>query len=204
MTTMNAKFGRGLDGKWLWPLVALALTSCAADPVGERLAFSDSVIRDYNLTDIHKRRLQYYSSENITLARAASNNLRGIADGRLIERGSTHISDVKVQSGTPGVVVGAGPNWLAVSFEPGSYLYFVSGQAQINSPYWNDRRDGDRYYLYAPDWDGRAGSVRLGNVDYQAVDRSIESYLVVDREALYSADSRSSTLSGRWLDGRPR
>lgn len=185
-------------------VLAIGMAGCATDPVNEQLAFSDSVIRDYSLTDAHKRRLQYYTSEHISLARAASTGMRGIGDGKLIDRGNSQVDGVEIPAGAPGIVVGSGPNWLAVSFEPGSYLYFVSSQAQINSPYWDDRRDGDRYYLYAPDWDGRAGSVKLGNTLYQAVDKSIGTYLLVDREALYSADSRSSTQPGRWLDGRPR
>ena len=196
MAAMKSALGKSLLG-----ITAMALAACAADPQGERLAFGNSVIRDYNLSDAHKRRLQYYTSEHITLARAASSSLRGIADGKLIERGNTSVRGVDVPAGAPGVVVGSGPNWLAVSFEPGSYLYFVSQQAHVNSPYWDDRRDDDRYYLYAPDWDGRAGSVKLANVDYQAVDKSINAYLIVDREALFDAESRSSTLSGRWLDG---
>lgn len=189
---------------WLVILGTLGLGACVADPVAERLAFSDSVIRDYHLTEAHKRRLQYYTSDRIQLARAASSNIRGIADGRLIERGNTSVSGVDIPAESPGIVVGSGPNWLAVSFEQGSYLYFVSSQAQVNSPYWNDRRDADRYYLYAPDWDGRAGTVQLGNVSYQAVDKSIDTYLIIDREALSDAENRSSTLSGRWLDGLQR
>ena len=185
-------------------LAVLGLAACATDPQAERLAFGDSVIRDYGLSEAHKRRLQYYTSAPITLARASSSGMRGIADGKLVERGNTSVRAVNVPVGAPGVVVGSGPNWLAVSFDPDSYLYFVSQQPQINSPYWDDRRDADRYYLYAPDWDGRAGSVKLGNTSYQAVDQSINAYLIVDREALSNAESRSSTLSGRWLDDRPR
>jgi len=193
--------------KWqssLLAALALGIAGCATDPVNEQLPFTDSVIRDYNLTDAHKRRLQYYTSDHISLARAASTSLRGIGDGKLIDRGQAQVDGVDIPAGAPGIVVGSGPNWLAVSFEAGSYLYFVSSQAQVNSPYWDDRREGDRYYLYAPDWDGRAGTVKLGNTQFQAVDRSIGTYLLVDREALYSADSRSSTQAGRWLDGRPR
>ena len=46
--------------------------------------------------------------------------------------------------------------------------------------------------------------MRIGNTSYQAVDGSIESYLIVDREALFDADSSTATLSGRWLDGVKR
>lgn len=193
----------GYSRYWL-ALAVFSLAGCATSPDAERLAFSDSTIRDYQLSETHKHRLQYYTSNAITLARAASENLRGIGDGKLLEKGKSKVSSVEIPAGSPGVVVGSGPNWLAVSFDPGSYLYFVSSQPQVNSPYWDDRRDVERYYLYAPDWDGRAGSVQLGNVAYQAVDHSIDAYLLVDREALFNADSRSDTLSGRWLDGRSR
>jgi hypothetical protein len=187
-------------------MLGASVSGCATTPEGtaESLAFTDGLIRDYNLSDAHKRRLQYYVSDRITLVRAASNNLRGIADGKLIERGNTTVRGLEIAAGTPGVLVGSGPNWVAVSFEPGSYLYFVSQQAPVNSPYWQDRRGDDRYYLYAPDWDGRAGTVRVGNSSYQAVDGSIESYLIVDREALFDANSSSATLSGRWLEGTQR
>ncbi len=192
--------------KTLLAVTSLLLNACAVgpDPIAERLAFTDSLARDYNLGDPHKRALQYYTSEHIILARSAFNNVRGVGDGMLIERGRTNVQDVQIAAGTPGVLLGSGPNWLAVSFEPGTYLYFVSSQHHVNSPYWNDGRGPDRYYLYAPDWDGRAGSVRLGNEHYQAVERSIDAFLLVDREALYSADTRSSQQAGRWLPGISR
>ncbi len=189
---------------WLLALASLSLGACATDAINERLPFSDAVIREYNLQESHKSRLQYYTSDRIQLARASSTGLRGVGDGKLIERGNTQLQGVDIPEGAPGIVVGSGPNWLAVSFEPGSYLYFVSSQHTVNSPYWRDRRGSDRYYLYAPDWDGRAGSVKLGNEKFQAVESSINTYLLVDREALFDGESRSSTLSGRWLDGISR
>jgi len=186
----------------------LLLSGCAsqraANAEPEQIAFSDSLIREYGLDEPHKKQLQYYTSEPITLARSASQSLRGIADGRLVDRGARDIQKVHVASQTPGVVVGSGPNWLAVSFEPGSYLYFVSNQPVLNSPYWDDARDRDRYYLYAPDWDGRAGTVKVGDISYQAIGPSINAYLLVDRESLFVTDSQDRLLSGRLLDRRAR
>ena len=183
--------------------LAAGTAGCTTAPVSERLVFSDALIRDYKLTNEHKPRLQYYTSDQITLVRAASGKLRGIADGKLIERGNTVVRGIEIPADAPGVVVGAGPHWLAVSFEPGSYLYFVSRQSRVNSPYWSDRRDVERYYLYAPDWDGRAGSVQIGDTPYQAVGGSIDVFLTVGREALFDASSQSRTQPGRWLDDRP-
>lgn len=187
---------------------ALLLSACAsnrpAENEPEQIAFTDSLISEYGLDDVHKKRLQYYVSEPITLARSASQSVRGISDGRLVDRGARDIDNLYVASQTPGVVVGSGPNWLAVSFEAGSYLYFVSNQPRLNSPYWDDIREGDRYYLYAPDWDGRTGTVRVGNATYQAIGQSIESYLLVDRESMFFTDSSERVLSGRLLDRRAR
>ena len=193
--------------RWMVTAAALMLSACATtgdDEIGEQIAFTDSLISEYQLNDQHKKRLQYYVSEPITLSRSAARSIRGISDGRLIDRGNRDINQIHVAAQTPGVVVGSGANWVAVSFEPGSYLYFVSKQPQVNSPYWDDVRDGDRYYLYAPDWDGRGGTVMVGDASYQAIGNSIESYLLVDRESLYTTDSSGRTLSGRLLDRRSR
>lgn len=184
-------------------LTALALSACATTTSSERLVFDDALIRDYGLASAHKQRLQYYTSAPITLVRGATGSLRGIAGGKLIERGNSVVRGINIPSDAPGVVVGSGPNWLAVSFEPGSYLYFVSGQGRLHSPYWSDRREPDRYYLYAPDWDGRAGSITVGETTYQAINGSIDVYLTVDRETLFNSSSQSRTQEGRWLDDRP-
>lgn len=185
--------------------VPLVLSSaCASKEVAEQVPFSESLISDYSLNDDHKKRLQYFLSGPITLVRSATDTVRGIAEGRLVDQGGRTFRQVDIPSGAPGVVVGSGPNWMAVSFSPGSWLYFVSNQPRVNSPYYKDDREGNRYYLYTPDWDGRAGTVKLGDYSYQAIGKSIDAYLIVDRESLFDTRSRGSTLSGRWLDGRKR
>lgn len=179
-----------------------ALGGCASQQVVEQLPFSDSLIEDYGLGESQKQRLQYYLSRPITLARSSSSAVRGIADGRLVDHGQRAIERLDVAANTPGVVVGSGANWLAVSFEVGSYLYFVSGQAALQSPYRSEQREPGRYYLYAPDWDGRAGTVQVGNQSYQALGTSMDAYLLVDRESLHETDSQGRVLSGRLLDQR--
>lgn len=178
----------------------VGLSACASRQVAEQLPFSDALIQDYGLGETHKQRLQYYLSQPITLARSSASAVRGIADGRLVDRGQRAIEKLEVPAHAPGVVVGSGANWLAVSFEVGSYLYFVSGQADIQSPYRRESREPDRYYLYAPDWDGRAGTVKVGNISYQALGQSMDAYLLVDRESLHETESQGRVLSGRLLE----
>lgn len=178
----------------------LSLTGCASRQVAEQLPFSDSLIQDYGLSEPHKQRLQYYVSRPITLARGSASAQRGIAGGRLVDRGQRQVRKLQVPANTPGVVVGSGNHWLAVSFEAGSYLYFVSDQPALESPYRSESREPGRYYLYAPDWDGRSGTVKVGDISYQALDQSMDAYLLVDRESLYETDSEGRVLSGRLLE----
>ena len=178
----------------------IALGGCASRQVAEQLPFSDALIQDYGLGEPHKQRLQYYLSRPITLARSSASSMRGIADGRLVDRGQRAIEKLEVPANTPGVVVGSGANWLAVSFEAGSYLYFVSGQPAIQSPDRGESREPGRYYLYASDWDGRAGTVQVGNLSYQALGQSMDAYLLVDRESLHETESQGRVLSGRLLE----
>lgn len=194
-----------LPAKPLWPLLLAALAApalggCANRVLDEQLAFSDSLIGDYGLGEDHKRQLQYYLSRPVLLARSGATSVRGIAEGRLVDRGLRDIETLRIPAQAPGVAVGSGPNWLAVSFEGGSYLYFVSGQAPRESLSGSDSRDPDRYYLYTPDWDGRTGTVKLDGFSYQAVERSGEAFLLVDRESLYRSENRQRELSGRLLE----
>lgn len=181
-------------------VLLLGLSGCAAQQLAEQLPFSDSLIQDYGLDEPHKQRLQYYVSRPITLARSSSSSQRGIAGGRLVDRGQRQVQKLQVPANTPGVAVGSGPHWLAVSFEAGSYLYFVSNQPPLESPYRSESREPGRYYLYASDWDGRSGTVKVGALSYQAMDQSMDAYLLVDRESLYETDSQGRELSGRLLE----
>ena len=59
------------------------------------------------------------------------------------------------------------------------------------------------YYLYLPDWDGRAGTVSLSGSNWLAVDQSRLAYLLNDRDARPEQSSlRSNSLCSRWLDER--
>lgn len=168
-------------------LFSVLLGACAGGGASERLVYSDTLARSYQLGSESPRALQYYVSDNIRLIRGRSAGERGIADGRLVDRAAMSVEEVIVDSGTPGVVVGGGNGWLAVSFERGSYLYFVSGPQQ------------DAYYLYVPDWNGSQGTVRLGDWSYTAVGDSAKAHLLVGRDSFAQRQNRQAKLPGRKL-----
>lgn len=184
----------------LLPCLGL-LASCASSGGpghAEQLAFTDGLATEYKLGSEQKRMLQYYVSDTIRLVRSASAGRTGIRDGRLVSSSSRDVDQVVIDGGTAGVVLASGPSWMAVSFEPGSYLYFVS---RANRQTWlADDYVDDQYYLYLPDFNGQAGTVRLGNTMYTATDDSFRAHLVVGRESFNGVDARQSRLPGRYLN----
>lgn len=172
------------------------LTACADSGSTERLPFSETLISDYALDNEHRQHLQYYLSNTIELYREVSEGQHGVAHGRLVSRSGTWIEEVKIPRGTPGVVVGSGNGWVAVSFAPGSYLYFVSEPA---GGYFDNDHQPDRFYLFSPDNDGRHGTVRFAGADFEADRDALRAYLLVDQDSLSHVDGRESTLPGRWL-----
>jgi hypothetical protein len=163
----------------------------------ERLSFTDGLASEHHVSSEQRKQLQYYVSDTIRLVRSASGGQTGISNGRLVASSSQAVREVVIDSGTPGVVLASGPRWMAVSFEPGSYLYFVSEAPR--SIWLGDEYVHDRYYLYLPDWNGNSGTVRLGNSNYVAVDGSARAHLMVDRESFSNVDARQSRQPGRLL-----
>ena len=186
----------------------LVLGACASAPpsdeggmlpegYSERLAYTDGLASGYKVSGDQRKLLQYYVSDTIHLVRTLSGGDSGVRDGRLVSSSAKNIEEIVIDSGTPGVVLASGPRWMAVSFEPGTYLYFVSEAPR--SVWLGKEYDRDRYYLYLPDWNGQGGTVKLGNVRYTAVGDSIRSHLIVDRESFDSTEARQARLPGRLL-----
>ena len=163
----------------------------------ERLAYTDGLASGFKVSGDQRRLLQYYVSDTIHLVRSSSGGQSGIRDGRLISSSSQAVREIVIDSGTPGVVLASGPRWMAVSFEPGSYLYFISDAPR--SVWLGNEYDRERYYLYLPDWNGQGGTVKIGNTSYVAVDSSIRAHLMVDRESFSSMDAQQRRQPGRLL-----
>ena len=131
--------------------VTIGLTACASTSGVNRLAFGEYLRDGYQLSDRELRALQYYVSDDIHLRRIVESGNRSIGRGILLERNARVVDEILIQAGTPGIAVGVGNDWVAVSFEPGSYLYFSSrndGVHVVGDP----GRPGDLYYLWATDW----------------------------------------------------
>lgn len=184
----------------LFGLTTLLLQACANQQTyADRVAYTDGLQYEFRLGSDGQRYLQYYTSHNIRLLRAVTEGEKGISQGRLISQNGQWLQEIVIPRGTPGIAVGSGSDWLAVSFAPGTYLYFVN-RPQERDWLWSDDPTGEgRYYLYAPYWRDGYGSVQVGSHRYQAVDDSLKAHLLVDRQSNFAAQQDKRVLHGRRL-----
>ena len=182
-------------------LSVLLLGACASGQThyADRIAYTDGVGGEYRLGETGKRHLQYYNSHTIRLVRAITDGDKGISRGRLISQNGQWFQEIVVPRGTPGIAVGSGPDWLAISFAPGTYLYFVNRPQNHDWLWTEDAGIEGRYYLYAPEWRDGYGRVQVGNTPFEAVDDSLNAHLLVDRQSAYQMQEDKRVLGGRRL-----
>lgn len=179
-------------------VITIGLTACASTAGVSRLAFGEYLRAGYQLTDRELRALQYYVSDDIHLRRIVESGNRSIGRGILLERNARVVDEIVIESGTPGVAVGVGKDWVAVSFEPGSYLYFSSrndGVHVVGDP----SEQGELYYLWATDWVDGPGVVYVNGVPYEAQPENAYAHLQVERKALARSEERDRVQPGRKL-----
>lgn len=172
----------------------LALVGCVSmhgensvlTPTGADTASSSAVIQGQTL----------YTSAAITLVKFEA------VDSRSTARSTKNVTRTVIPAGAPGLVLGSGEGWMAVQFGSKDYLYFTEVENRLDGSRLNDERIAGRYYLYLPDWDGRAGTVTLNGSSWLAVDQSRVAYLLNDRDARHDQSLRSTSLCSRWLDER--
>lgn len=182
-------------------LGCVGLMGCAHDAnnrdlATERFAWTDGVAAGYDLTHGDLHAVQFWASDDIHLRRLTTASQRDVEWGRLVQRNAKAVDEIIVKRGTPGVAVGRGHDWVAVSFEPGSYLYFT---ARRNGLLLTPTRSGDRdrYYLWAQDWRGGAGIVPVNGVLYEATPASANAHLLVERRASVDNQRRRQVQRGR-------
>lgn len=109
--------GPGIHG---WLIVALfsLLVGCSAAPI----AFQNNSHRQvYSLNEEDLKKLQFYISRDVVAQYQDTTGTKSLLVPRL----------------TPGVVTGAGPNWLKVSFKEGGVdVPFITDPNQYDGRYW--------------------------------------------------------------------
>ncbi len=155
----------------------------------EKTAFTHDFRHFYQLGEAELRRLNYYVSDGVVLARLAGPEEMRIDHGRLMTRRA--VEEVVIKADTPGVVVGVGENWLDISFEEGSALRF--GSDPESRALWEGK-----YSLLGVRWEEGEGLVPFDGETYFIKEGST-AYLLVTRQFLYDVLKERRVLPGREL-----
>jgi hypothetical protein len=109
--------GPGIHG-WLIGAVLSFLVGCSSAPI----AFQNNSHRQvYSLNEEDLKKLQFYISRDVVAQYQDTTGTKSLLVPRL----------------TPGVVTGAGPNWLKVSFKEGGVdVPFITDPNQYDGRYW--------------------------------------------------------------------
>lgn len=197
-TPNNSKKTRAVLVALCLALCLGTLAACATGPdrVQERFAWTDGWAGRYGLTPEQLRDVQFWVSDDILLRRIATAGRRDVLRGRLYEQNDKAVDEIFVKAGTPGIVVGSGHDWIAVSFEPGSFLYFTARRdGMLLAP--TRSGDTDFFRLWAQDWRGGAGIVPVNGVLYEATPASSNAYLEFERESIARTSNTRHVLQGR-------
>ena len=164
-------------------IVMLGSTGCSTIP------FSHSLRVQQNLTDQELKNLQYYISRTIKLSRSMSSEEREVTSGhKLLLKDGQYIEEVVIKKKTPGIAEGVGPDWLAISFEPGSSLVFQEQRYESGRISYYEIKDDHKRKL---EFDGKT---------YDISSDDSYAYLLIGRESLSKAIKERRVLPGRRLD----
>jgi hypothetical protein len=170
--------------------VCLPASGCRT---GEKIPFRHYMREKHQLSADELKRIQFFLSETITLQREVASGDHEIKRGALKTRAGKLMEEIVIEKGTPGIAVKVGPNGLAVSFQEGTYLTFVcSEEMRIIK--------AGKYTLAARDWKNRAGIVDFDGRLYEAVGKSANACLLIEKESLSEVKQEKRTLRGRRLD----
>jgi hypothetical protein len=182
-----------LKSRALLLLVAGSLSVAGCAP--QRVAFTQGIRSQYNLSGEELKNLQYYVSGDITLQRDFRREEGEISEGhKLVAKEGGLLEEVLIPAGTPGIATEVGETSLSVSFEPGSSLIFGSPPT--------DRDPERKYRLSAKRWADYYGEIVYDGKTFYAVEGSGQSYLEVGMESLDAVEKKKKVLPGMTLPGK--
>src|SRR5512134_2415162 len=169
------------ERKWMAAACLLAAPLAASGCASNRVAFTQPLRVQYDLSAEELKNLQYYLSSDVTLQRGFRSEEGEVSGShRLVRKEGGLVEQVIVRAGTPGIATEVGETSLAVSFEPGASLFFGTPPSD---------RDPDRKYkLSAKRWEDDYGELEYNGKTFYAVDGSGRAFLTVVLESLNAVE----------------
>lgn len=152
--------------------------------------FSQKLYDKYQWSEQELKQIQFYLSEDLILHKKSDANEATISDGSVKLTRAYNGQKIKINKGTPGVLLFAPKsNRFAISFSSSNdekYLMFGP----------NDQLGGN-YALLAKDWDKMKGVVTYENVEYEVYAQDAYCTLMIDIKKAAKYNYNLKTEGGR-------
>lgn len=162
------------------------LSSCTS----EKVAFTSDLKSEYNLGEKAMQKIQFYTSEQITLVQSGGNSYLKTHDGKILLNTTQNTNKIVIKKNTPCTIEKAMDtlcNRVVVSFEVGENKTLLFGMNQSGT-----------YSLLAKSWQQGEGILEYDGNFYNAINGG-SSILLVELKKLNQSRSRERTLSGKRL-----
>lgn len=184
--------------KLIWLVLALLLAGCS------RIPFTQPLRLKHDLSPAVLKGIQYYLSDTLTLVQEEdSKDVQVSREYGIDVVNRTDLETIVIPAETPGIAEKIGKTLLAVSFEPGKYLYFgyhpewsgedgryvLVGEKNVTPVIFSDGN------LFAYEW-----HLKYGNYHYRAISRQYPVYLKVDLNTFHQMSENQRVVPGRRLD----
>ena len=172
-------------------ILVLFISSCA-----KNVAFTRSIIKDYNLSHEDIEYLQFYLSDSLILEREIEDINKELTDSHsLKKKEDKHIDQIVFKKNTPCIVTKASNYSLNVAFEPNENLLFAStskndSNFSLDFNFFSD----SKYDIGIPI--ALRGEVLYQNKIYQVFIGKNIPYLLVNEESIKELEKKKRTVEG--------
>lgn len=152
--------------------------------------FTETIRQKNNLSLNDLRRIQFYTSQDITLNREVSGSKNQVISGKIKTINNKQIEEIYIPYKTPCLVVDTTKNGrVKVSFSESDEKSLTFGTTTNTS----------RYVILAEYWNGKEGSVHYGSDIFQTKGLSYDACLLVNMKELLKIKHKYKVEKGRKL-----
>lgn len=171
-------------------LVAIFTVGCAQK---EHTSFVSNMVSKYALDEYDMKNIQFYTSHDITLYKDSSTDSVSIENGKLVLNQKEHLNIIKIEAGTPCVVVCSDEKSIRVSFDNEIELTFLKREMCKPKP--------SKYYLAANWVKDNVATVVIQGENYIVQNRSALAYLTIEKEFFSDSQENAFISEGKRVAG---
>ena len=151
--------------------------------------FVSNMVSKYALDDFDMKNIQFYTSHDIILYKDNFVDYASVVDGKLVVNQQEYSNVIKIEAGTPCVVVCNDKKSIRVSFDNEIELTFLKRE--------KCKQKSGKYFLAANKVEKNVATVEIQGETYIVQNRSGESYLTIDKEFFADSSQNSFVSEGK-------